>query len=382
LDGRGWVHLPITFGGKSNRPLLVRGAENIYSGWCLCFPFLNIGFFIVGHLIWGQWIVSAFLVSIFIGPIVRFSISPRAKLTYSEMDAPPIRTNWRLITILWLPTQIGFIFWALCAATSDGGASAFLGLVVAVGLLGASIGAAIAHDLLHSRDPLNRAFAEMLMVLTSYPQFCMIHLRRHHMLFGTTEDRGTARRDENIYVFCARAIVGNFTDGWGAEESETNCGNEQRENRGRILRYASAPALLYLALFIFAGGAGVVFFFCQSLVGIFVVEGLNFVQHYGLGQGTKTDRAGSGNADLAWNVRYNRSNWLMVRLGRHSDHHLEPGSARRHPPGGLLAELPQLPAGYWTMFVIALVPPLWRKIMDPRVAEICSRRGAHRAWHP
>ena len=30
-------------------------------------------------------------------------------------------------------------------------------------------------------------------------------------------------------------------------------------------------------------------------------------------------------------------------------------------------DAPQLPTGYGGMIVLALVPPLWRKVMDPRV---------------
>ena len=30
-------------------------------------------------------------------------------------------------------------------------------------------------------------------------------------------------------------------------------------------------------------------------------------------------------------------------------------------------ESPQLPAGYATMFVLAMIPPLWKKVMNPRV---------------
>ncbi len=362
--------------------MLVRCAENIHAGWSFCFPFVNIGVFVVGYLIFGQWAVSVFLASIFLGPLVRYFISPRAKPTYSQIDERLTPINLKLIIMLWLPAQLGFILWALYTVTSDGIAPTILGLAVVAGLLGGSIGAAIAHDLVHSRDPLNRAFAEMLMVLTSYPQFCAIHLRHHHVLFGTIDDRGTARLGENIYVFCARAIVGHFTDGWRVEAANSNRGDEKRESgRGRILRYALALGFIYLAVFMFAGGAGVVFFFSQSLVGIFVVEGLNFVQHYGLGHDAKTEHGGSKTADRAWNVQYCRSNWLMVRLGRHSEHHLEHGSTRQRCPAMLSAELPQLPAGYWTMFVIALLPPLWRTVMDPRVTQIRSRRLGYQKDH-
>jgi alkane 1-monooxygenase len=61
------------------------------------------------------------------------------------------------------------------------------------------------------------------------------------------------------------------------------------------------------------------------------------------------------------------SNWLLINLQRHSDHHYKPD--RRFP---LLqtygeADAPQLPYGYPVMTVAAMIPPLWRRVMNPRV---------------
>jgi alkane 1-monooxygenase len=61
------------------------------------------------------------------------------------------------------------------------------------------------------------------------------------------------------------------------------------------------------------------------------------------------------------------SNWLLINLQRHSDHHYKPN--RRFPLLQTYSEIdaPQLPLGYPAMTLFALIPPLWRKHMNPKV---------------
>ena len=66
----------------------------------------------------------------------------------------------------------------------------------------------------------------------------------------------------------------------------------------------------------------------------------------------------------------------MINLQRHSDHHYKPDR-----PFPLLQtysedEAPQLPAGYPVMTAAAMVPPLWRRMMNPKV------RAWRRQYYP
>ena len=55
----------------------------------------------------------------------------------------------------------------------------------------------------------------------------------------------------------------------------------------------------------------------------------------------------------------------LFHLQRHSDHHAFPG--RRYQVLRHYDESPQLPTGYAGMYLLALVPPLWFRVMNPRV---------------
>ena len=115
------------------------------------------------------------------------------------------------------------------------------------------------------------------------------------------------------------------------------------------------------------GGLAAIFFFgLQGLVAVLLLETINYVEHYGLHRRRLPDgRYERVAPHHSWNASQRVTNWYLFNLQRHSDHHYKasrPWWALRH-----YDDVPQLPFGYATAFLVALVPPLWRRIMDPRV---------------
>ena len=74
------------------------------------------------------------------------------------------------------------------------------------------------------------------------------------------------------------------------------------------------------------------------------------------------------------------SNVLLYHLQRHSDHHAHP--VRRYQALRHVEEAPQLPTGYAGMIVLALAPPVWRRVMDPRVLAHYEGDAALANLHP
>jgi alkane 1-monooxygenase len=110
----------------------------------------------------------------------------------------------------------------------------------------------------------------------------------------------------------------------------------------------------------------------QAGLAIFLLEVINFVEHYGLQRReTSPGRFERVMPWHSWNSSHRVSNWLLINLARHSDHHYL--ASKRYQVLDHLDAAPQLPAGYGTMFVAALVPPLWRRVMHPRVAAWRAR---------
>lgn len=337
-------------------------------------PFwLSLGFVpaIVLGAAWGGWWLA-------LAPLYAFGLisvlDAVAGLNTSnpETHVPESDLFWyKLITWVWFPVQMGLIFGTLywVVQTSHLQLHEILILFYAIGIASGGVGIVYAHELMHQQSPVERRLGDLLMASTLYSHFRSEHLRVHHLWVGTPRDAVTARYNEGFWRYFLRVLLSCPRSAWRAERS-------MLARRGKTMWSAANPfwrygilqiAFLFLAWLI-AGWLGVGLFVFQAFVAILHLELTNYVEHYGL-----TRRyLGDGRYERvlprhSWNAAHTVSNWLLINLQRHSDHHYKPD--RRFP---LLqtydeSEAPQLPLGYPTMVVVAAIPPLWRRLMNPRV---------------
>ncbi len=85
-------------------------------------------------------------------------------------------------------------------------------------------------------------------------------------------------------------------------------------------------------------------------------------QKVGVGERQRYERVDPSHS---WNSNNIATNVLLYHLQRHSDHHANP--TRRYQTLRDFEESPVLPTGYAGMIVLAIVPAVWRRVMDPRV---------------
>lgn len=277
---------------------------------------------------------------------------------------------YRLITLLWFPIQFATIFGCLWVAT-HGGLTRWesLGLFFGVGVMSGTIGIVYAHELLHQQTVLERWLGDLLLATVLYSHFRTEHLLVHHAWVGTPRDAVTARYNEGFWRFFWRVLREQPRSAWRAEAMRLRrAGLPVTARRNPFWRYAVLQlAMLALALGI-GGWFGLVLFLWQALVAVWQLELTNYVEHYGLTR----RHLGEGRYEHvlprhSWNTTHKVSNWLLINLQRHSDHHYKP--SRRFPLLQTYAEeeAPQLPMGYPAMTLMAMVPPLWRRRMNPRV---------------
>jgi alkane 1-monooxygenase len=134
-----------------------------------------------------------------------------------------------------------------------------------------------------------------------------------------------------------------------------------------IMGWAASIAFWTVPLLVF-GPRLLPFIAIQALVGIALLESVNYIEHYGLlRQRTSSGRYVRCAPEHSWNSDYLATNFLLLNLQRHSDHHANPilryQSLRSSPSA------PQLPGGYALMMLTAWFPLIWRKVMDHRVIE-------------
>ncbi len=278
---------------------------------------------------------------------------------------------YRAITLAWFPIQFALLIWMLAYVpqaahlTLAQKFAAFFGFGVCSG----TIGITYSHELMHQKNRAERALADFLMASVLYSHFRSEHLRVHHSHVATPRDAVTARYNEGFHRFFARVLPQSFASAWHVEASMlARRGLPVWHWANPFWRYG-ALQLGFVALAYGMGGAlGLGLFAFQALVAIWQLELINYIEHYGL---TRRHLGGGKYEHVmphhSWNSAQKASNWLLINLQRHSDHHYKPD--RRFP---LLQtygpdHAPSLPYGYPVMSLAALIPPIWRRVMNPRV---------------
>ncbi|MEO1191322.1 MAG: alkane 1-monooxygenase [Pseudomonadota bacterium] len=293
-------------------------------------------------------------------------------LRNADLENPGSSLVWhdRLLA-LWVVLQLGLIYGAIAyvAWTDRVDTLEAIALMLCVGIGTGTFGVVYAHELMHRRDRWSKALAETLLGTVLYGHFITEHLKIHHPYVGTPRDNVTARYRESLYAFLARAIPGSLASAWRVERNRLRLrGKPLYALANPFWRYAGAGVLAMVLALAIGGWFGLLLFLVQAATAIFLTETINYIQHYGLtrrylGQG-KYERV---QAKHSWNAFKPVTSWLLINLQRHSDHHAFP--ARPYP---LLqayekGQAPRMPFGYPVMFCAAMVPPLWRRLMDWRV---------------
>ncbi len=238
-------------------------------------------------------------------------------------------------------------------------AGAALGASVAVGFH-LSSSTVVAHEMMHRPSRFWQACSRVLLVLNGDGQFQEAHLYGHHANVGTANDPASARRYEWIYAFIARSTVGQWREAYHFEAHRLRKhGFLGRCLRHRVLRANLATAALTAgacAAFGWLAALGYVLVMATAKI---LLESINYVQHYGLVRkpGTKVE------AKHSWDCESRGSSLYLFNLTRHSEHHASP----RKPFWELdnPEEVPLLPHGYMLTILIALIPPLWFRYVDP-----------------
>lgn len=244
----------------------------------------------------------------------------------------------------------------------------FLALALSTGLVG---GLAInaAHELGHARSRGLRRLAFFALLPWAYSHFPIEHNRGHHRAVATPEDSASARLGESLYRFILREWPGAWRRAHRLERERLRAiGRSPHSLANGVLAGLVSTLSLWLALTLLFGAKALPFLILAAAFAHFQLSSANYVEHYGLKRRRLPD-GGVEPVGLAhsWNSAAWLSNAVLLNLQRHADHHLraaEPFHRLRDEP-----QAPRLPAGYFEMFLIAYLPPLWFRIMDRRAYE-------------
>ena len=311
-------------------------------------------------------------------PIVLLVLLPLADLAAgtTKHNPGPAQANSRgrrmaYELALWLFPIVQVAAWGICLWRVSGGSLGpweLLGVTASLGLSAGGGGITVAHELMHRPTRTAKGVAELMMALVNYSHFCVEHVHGHHRNVATPHDPATARVGEGLYAFLLRSVWGGFGSARRIETQRIRrAGISTWSLANRNLRYPLLAATICGAVLATAGWRGLVYHLGVGIVAVLFLEIVNYVEHYGIERRElapgKFERP---QPQHSWNSSERVTNWLLFNLQRHSDHH-----ARAHVPYRDLLHIdaaPQLPTGYAGMFWLAVFPPLWRRVMDPRVA--------------
>lgn len=250
------------------------------------------------------------------------------------------------------------------------------GLIFSTGILLGSSGINVAHELGHKAGILPQLAARILLLPNLYMHFVIEHNYGHHKRVGTPEDPATSRYGEWVFPFWWRSVTGGFISAWHIEVGRLHkLGRKIWSGENQILKFMLAESLYLILLWTFFGVFTMLVLAATAMVGILLLETINYIEHYGLVR-KKMANGKYENVETfhSWNSDHEVGRILLYELTRHADHHWKAG--KKYQILDHHTESPQLPYGYPTSILIALFPPLWFKIMNPLV-DLWQSRNSH-----
>jgi alkane 1-monooxygenase len=312
----------------------------------------------------------------FWGPIFAFVLVPLADVLIGDDPSNPpeevaaaLQADpwYRWIVLAYLPAQYAGLVWALWyALTHPIGWVALVGLGSTLGIV-TGVGINAAHELGHKREDLEHWASKIALAPTLYGHFFVEHNWGHHRRVATREDPATSRMGEGYYRYWPRTVLGSLRSAWRIERKRLRRkGSRVLSPGNRVLHAWAFSVVVWGVALVLGGWRALVVLAVQAVIGFSLLEAVNYVEHYGLlRQKDEQGRYERVTPRHSWNNNHVVTNLLLYQLQRHSDHHENP--ARRFAALRHVDDAPQLPAGYAAMILLALFPPLWRRVMDPRL---------------
>ncbi|SNT36570.1 alkane 1-monooxygenase [Ekhidna lutea] len=244
-----------------------------------------------------------------------------------------------------------------------------IGRITAMGLMCGVIGINVAHELGHRNTWYEQLMAKALLLTSLYMHFFIEHNRGHHKHVSTKEDPSSARYGEMLYTFWVRSVVFAYLSAWKLEAKRLKKkGVSPFSIHNEMLRFQIIQVAFTLGIGLLFGWIVMGYFIAAAIMGFLLLETVNYIEHYGLERNKKGDVYERVMPHHSWNSDHKLGRIILFELSRHSDHHYI--ASRKYQILRHIDESPQMPTGYPGMMILAIFPPLWFAIMNPRIKQI------------
>ncbi|MFN0213691.1 MAG: alkane 1-monooxygenase [Saprospiraceae bacterium] len=280
------------------------------------------------------------------------------------------RTFFDWLLYLNAPLLFGIVGWYLWTIASQSLTwSELFGLTLGTGIVAGTCGINVAHELGHRTRPGEQILAQIMLIPTLYQHFFIEHNRGHHKHVATDKDPASARLGENVFGFWLRSVCGSWLSAWALERERLSKLKQQPWSWANLmLRYTFFQAAWLAIIWNLWGLQSLLGALMVAAIGVLLLETVNYIEHYGLRRKTlPTGLPEPVSPRHSWNSNHELGRIFLYELTRHSDHHFK--STRKYQILRHLDESPQLPFGYPTGIMVALLPPLWFRLMDKKVLQ-------------
>lgn len=301
-------------------------------------------------------------------------------LTKDEEQEERKKRLYDFMLYILVPIQFGLVAYYCYRITTPGLVwYEYLGMTLALGLSCGIVGINVGHELGHRSKKYEQQLSKALLLTSLYMHFFIEHNRGHHKNIATRLDPATSRLNEPIYTFYYRSIVDSWKSAWELENHRLQkIGKPFISWENEMLRFQVIQIAFVVSIFvafsiigpqgILSGLIASVGFVFSAFFGALLLETVNYIEHYGLERNEiSPGRFEKVKPHHSWNSNHSLGRLLLFELTRHSDHHYNAG--RKYQILRHFDQSPQMPTGYPGMMLVSLIPPLWFKIMNPRVEQ-------------
>jgi alkane 1-monooxygenase len=328
----------------------------------------------VSFLSEGVWSWTAVFYAFGLLPILdHFLIIDKSNLSAQQESKVLQLRIFDVLLYMVVPVHLAMVGWFFFEATqfTSFDLTAW-GKIFSLGAMSSVTAINVAHEIGHRNGQLNKITAKTLLTTVLYSHFYEEHNFGHHRNVATYDDPATARRGEWVYVFFFRSVVMGLVSAFRIESKRIKRkGVSVISFQNGVLVWQLIQVGLVVAVYFSLGWLVAVGFGLYSLIAVFILESINYVEHYGLVRKKESEfRYEKVKPHHSWNADNSIGRAVLFELTRHSDHHENP-----HKKFQVLRtprDVPELPTGYPGMVLLTLVPPIYFQVMKSRLENWCK----------
>ena len=240
-----------------------------------------------------------------------------------------------------------------------------VGMVLSLGILLATNAINVGHELGHRKSLMERCLSKLLYLPCLYMHFYIEHNFGHHNNVATPKDPATAKFNQTVYSFWFTSVIGQYFSAWRLQLQLLKIKNLGFLSIKNDMLYYTIFELAYLlVIYSFFGFYGLFLAVIIGVLSFLFLETINYIEHYGLlREKLPSGRYERVQSHHSWNSNHFIGRIVLYELTRHSDHHFK--ASKKYQILENKRESPQLPYGYPTSILLALVPWLWFSLVNP-----------------